>query len=320
MTGLAKQAMAQSAPGSEFPLPRFENLSTPWSEAAGITLKVLRLDQIDPLISGNKWYKLRYNLELAREQGHTRLLSFGGAWSNHLYALAAAGRRFGFETIGVLRSELIEPLNPVLNFVRAQGMHLHPLSRAEYRLKDRPEIIEELHARFGDFYLIPEGGCNQQGLRGCSGLAELFPQDGRHRIIALACGTGTTFAGLLAGFAEWPPGLRPQLLGVPVLKGGGYLEQRIRQLLLDNGSIDPGNWHLETDFHCGGYARTQPVLLEAMAEMQTASALPLEHVYTGKLFHALRELTRAGRIAAGSEVIAIHTGGIHASCVENFPT
>lgn len=294
-------------------------------KAAGVSLRMLRLDLIHPLISGNKWYKLRRNLDVATKQGQSTLLSFGGAWSNHLYALAAAGKAFGFKTIGVVRGELAQPLNPVLAFARQQGMTLHPVSRSDYRHKDTAEFQSHLHHQYGDFLSIPEGGGNVPGVLGCTAivdhLAWTAPPHQRH--LWLACGTGATMAGTLGGLAENPTN-ECHVSGVCVLKGGLFLVRQIADLISRSGLRDPGNWQIHVDDHCGGYAKTTPELLDFIMSFHSRTGIPLEHVYTGKLMFALYKGLAAGAISRGSEIIAIHTGGIHRResevIVVNIPT
>jgi len=299
-----------------FSIPRLDSVQTALTIKHNILLKVLRLDLINPLISGNKWYKLKYNLQLAQRQGHTRLLSFGGAWSNHLYALSAAAKVFNFESVGIVRGELPVPLNPVLEFALSQGMQLFPVTRADYRNKSNTDFLQKLHEHFGDFYLIPEGGSNNQGVQGCAELARNLQWESASvpRYVMLACGTGTTMAGLLAGLSADRADQRcVQVIGISVLKGGDFLSKDIKQFLSESSICDSGNWQLRTDFHCGGYARHTQNLLDFIDTFSTESAVPLEPVYTGKLFFALSNLIASGEIPAGSEVIVVHSGGIHKS-------
>jgi 1-aminocyclopropane-1-carboxylate deaminase len=205
----------------------------------GINLRIARLDQLHPLLSGNKWFKLRRNLQFAKSVGATTLLSFGGAYSNHIHALAAAGRLFDFRTIGVIRGEICGPLNPTLSFAEAQGMMLLPVSRTEYRQRHDPVYLDELQARFGErVYLIPEGGANLLGVQGCMDIAQLLADevsDLEGCEILLACGTGTTLAGLVAGLQKLY-GLQsmctgklamaaPRVRGFAVLKGADFLRK-----------------------------------------------------------------------------------------------
>ncbi|MDT8428209.1 MAG: pyridoxal-phosphate dependent enzyme [Pseudomonadales bacterium] len=282
-----------------------------------IRLQVLRLDQINPLVSGNKWFKLKYNLQQARTQGQQTLLSFGGAWSNHLYALAAAARAEGFNSIGVVRGELTDPLNPVLRCATDNGMLLHPVSRSSYRLKHTPTFLTELRQHYGDFYLVPEGGSNAAGLQGCTEIIDLIPWDElgqRKYCLVVACGTGTTLAGLLAGVLNRGLSAAVRLIGVPVLKGGAYLTANVQDSLLEYGfsakTLAKLDWFLADEFHGGGYARVRPELTRFMASFSAATTIPLEPVYTGKLFKAVCALMEQGRIDAKSEVIVIHSGGI----------
>ncbi|MES3008154.1 MAG: pyridoxal-phosphate dependent enzyme [Pseudomonadota bacterium] len=276
---------------------------------------MLRLDLLHPLIGGNKWYKLRLNLQAAKDQGYTKVLSFGGAYSNHLHALSAAGKLMGLDTIGVVRGESAQPLNATLTFARQQGMALHHVTRTDYRDKNSPVFIARLHEQFGDFYLIPEGGANVAGTQGCAEIARLlhWSASSTERIVALACGTGTTLAGLLLGRTE-----DYRVLGMAVLKGD-FLEHDVREMLQQCGSEDPGNWQISLEWHCGGYARVTPELLEFIHGFYQRTGIPLEPVYTGKLMMGLYHLLARGEFAPGSELIAVHTGGLQAF-LENIPT
>lgn len=211
-----------------------QEIHDPLLKRHGVRLLLKRADLVHPVISGNKWYKLKYNLLEARQQGVSTLLSFGGAYSNHIHALAGVGSEYGFKTIGVIRGEAHEPLNPTLRFAVAQGMVLHYLSRADYRLKQTPQLIEQLRQRFGDFYLIPEGGTNALAVQGCSEmLADV--REG-FDVVVCACGTGGTLAGLIAGL----DGER-RVLGIAVLKGAEFLRDEVRRLLEEHAQLS--DWH-----------------------------------------------------------------------------
>jgi 1-aminocyclopropane-1-carboxylate deaminase len=276
-----------------------QEIHDPALERAGVRLLVKRLDLTHPDISGNKWYKLKYNLRAAREQGHDTLLSFGGPWSNHIHALAAAGHEHGFRTIGVIRGDEPRALTPTLQFARDNGMMLRYLNRSDYRRKRSPEIVERLQDELGAFYLIPEGGSNASAVQGC---AEIVSQiDQPFDVLACACGTGGTLAGLVTGLN----GSR-RALGVAVLKGAGFLYDDIQALL----SADYDNWCINLDYHFGGYAKTTPELIEFMHCFEQRHAIPLEQVYTAKLFHALLDLAAKGEFARGTTVMALHSGGL----------
>ncbi|MDP2346701.1 MAG: pyridoxal-phosphate dependent enzyme [Gammaproteobacteria bacterium] len=300
-------------------MPLLDVIDDSVTRAAGVSLRMLRLDKVHPLLSGNKWYKLRLNLEAARHQGHTTVLSFGGAYSNHLHALAAAGNLFGFRTIGVVRGELTQPLNPTLAFCREQGMELHAISRTEYRSKTDGAFLAELTARFGDFFLVPEGGANTAGVLGCTDIVRFlqWSSHSRDRHVMLACGTGATLAGMLAGLT-----VPCQITGFSVLKGGEFLTHRVQEFLHECGAADPGQWQINTDWHFGGYGRVTNELLEFIRQFTRTTGIPLEPVYTGKMMFGLYSLLAQGGIASGSEIIAIHSGGLQGwnDNVVNIPT
>ncbi|MBT8145690.1 MAG: pyridoxal-phosphate dependent enzyme [Gammaproteobacteria bacterium] len=300
--------MFKSLPAS----PTLDSIDDAFLGRFGVRMDVLRLDRIHPLLNGNKWFKLRLNLQEALRQGHNRLLSFGGAYSNHLRALSAAARLAGMQSVGVVRGEIVEPLNPVLAFARQQGMELHAVSRSDYRHKYEPEFIDRLAERFGDFYLIPEGGSNRQGVEGCGEILDLLgpdlmAPDAGQTILAVACGTGATLAGLIRGAQERD--LAVECLGVAVLKGAGFLSKEVEKWL--EPANERANWQLHIDHHCGGYARSTPALLEFIDKFAKRTGIPLEPVYTGKLVYALYQLIERGEIAKGSRVIWLHTGGIY---------
>lgn len=276
---------------------------------------MLRLDLLHPQISGNKWFKLRLNLQAARERGYDTVLSFGGAYSNHLHALAAAGKMQGFKTIGVVRGEPVVPINATLAFAREHGMELYHVTRADYRNKSDPAFLASLQERFGKFFLIPEGGANIAGVQGCADIAGLLhwsapaaatASSRSERVVALACGTGTTLAGLLLGRKE-----DFRILGVSALKGD-FLENDVRKALQNCGVADPGNWRITSEWHGGGFARFSPELLDFIQDFRRRTGIPLEPVYTGKLLLGLYRMMERGEFPRGTEIIAIHTGGLQA--------
>lgn len=293
--------------------PPIERLECQFLRQAGVTMRVLRLDKIHPLLSGNKWFKLKYNLLEFQHRRELPVLSFGGAYSNHLHALAAAGKLLGLRTIGMVRGEMPHPLNSVLNFAAEQGMRLVPLSRSDYRRKQDPDFLAELRVRFGEFHLLPEGGSNALALRGCEEIAPLlhWRDEGARRLAALCCGTGTTMAGLIGGLGKIDADSAPNVLGVSVLKGEGYLQEEIQKQLQASDYKSSIEWSVDDGHHCGGYARSNVSLQTFLEEFAGISSLPLELVYTGKLFYALFDLIERGVISSGTEVVAIHTGGIH---------
>lgn len=276
----------------------------------GIELYIKRDDLIDTHISGNKWRKLKYNLVAAKKQGHHKLLTFGGAYSNHIYATAAAGSRWGFDTIGVIRGEAHQPLNPTLGFAKHCGMTLYYLDRTRYRQKDNAELLAELQHQFGDFYLLPEGGTNPLALRGCGEIvAELLQQTGgAFDMVTTACGTG----GTLAGIANHLP-TGKTALGFPVLKNGDFLADNIRALL---GATDRHNWQLYSGYHCGGYAKCPSWLENFMDTFTARHGITLDPIYTAKLFYGLYDLVTQQAFPPGTRIVALHTGGLQ-GCKSN---
>ncbi|HSC66088.1 MAG TPA: pyridoxal-phosphate dependent enzyme [Cellvibrio sp.] len=277
-------------------------------EDYGVELLVRRDDLVDPELSGNKFYKLFFNLCEARAKGYTRLLSFGGAYSNHLHALAAAGNRYGFTTLGVVRGERPVRLSPTLCDVEAWGMQLIFVGRSDYRNKSESELIANLRDRFGDFYIIPEGGANLAGARGMQVLGQALEQqlNGAYTAVCIASGTGTSLAGLAAGI----PSAKPAL-GFSVLKGDGDLGAIIAATYGELRAADDANWRLISGFHAGGYGQRHPeYLLEFWRSFEHNTGIPLDPVYTLKLFWGIVSLVRQGYWPRGSRIVAIHSGGL----------
>ncbi|MFD4480803.1 1-aminocyclopropane-1-carboxylate deaminase/D-cysteine desulfhydrase [Streptomyces sp. NPDC058471] len=282
----------------------------------GVTLTLKRDDLIHPDLPGNKYRKLFLNLDAAVAAGHTTLLTFGGAYSNHLRATAAAGRLLGLRTIGIVRGDELagRPLNPSLTRCAADGMRLHFVDRTTYRRKTDPEVLAALLRTTGaeDPYVIPEGGSNSLAVRGCTALGEELR--GRTHTAAVACGTGGTLAGMAAGLA---PGQRA--LGIPVLKGG-FLGPEIRALQERAFGAPTANWHLDERFHFGGYARTSPELSAFADDFEDRHGLPVERVYVAKLLYALTALSEEGAFPPGAEVTAVITATEPATATDQSST
>jgi 1-aminocyclopropane-1-carboxylate deaminase len=265
---------------------------------AGLRLYLKRDDLIHPDVPGNKWRKLKYNLEAARAEGQDRLLTFGGAYSGHIRATAAAGYYCGFATEGVIRGEEHLPLNPSLARAVSLGMRLSYLDRTTYRAKTSPLVLQALRQRFGSFYLLPEGGTNAHAIRGC---AEIAPEiDRRFDLICCPCGTGGTLAGLASSLGQ-----DQRALGFAVLKGAQFLEGQVAGLL---GPADRANWSIEHGFHFGGYARSRPALEQFMADFLARHGLALDWVYTAKMMYGIFALAERGAFPAGTTIVALITG------------
>lgn len=255
---------------------------------------------------GNKWRKLQYNLLEAHRQNLSTLLTFGGAYSNHLAAVAQAGQTFDFQTVGIIRGEAHEPLNPTLAFCKQHGMHLHYLDRESYRYKHEPAFAEKLRKQFGEFYLLPEGGTNLLALQGCQEIVSEIEQQFSEKLpdfIAVSCGTGGTLAGIILELAG-----RSRALGFSALKGD-FLNQEVSQLLETSGKTY-SNWQIQTDYHFGGYAKFTPELIEFINQFKAKYGIPLDPVYTGKLFFGLFDLIQKDFFPPGSSIVAMHTGGL----------
>lgn len=285
------------------PTPPLHTLRLDWLAEAGVELAVLRLDLIDAELSGNKWYKLRPHLELAARAGKAGVMTLGGAHSNHLHAVAAAGARFGFATVGLLRGEPCD--TPTVRDLQAFGMQLHWLGYGGYRARHRADFWQPWLDRYPELQPVPEGGGGRPGALGCVELVELARRqlpglgwDDYHGWW-LAAGTGTTLAGLVMG--EAGQRLVHGALAVPQDHG---VERRLAEL-----GVAPGHFRLHAASR-GGFARTDEQLLTFMAGVEQAAGLPLEPLYTAKALLALREQVEAGAIRSGTRLIFVHTGGL----------
>ncbi|MBL7839040.1 MAG: 1-aminocyclopropane-1-carboxylate deaminase/D-cysteine desulfhydrase [Cyclobacteriaceae bacterium] len=269
---------------------------------AGVRLLIKREDLNHPLVSGNKWWKLKHNLAEARTQNKKTLLTFGGAYSNHIYATAAAAAELGFKSIGIIRGEETLPLNSTLSFAKQRGMSLHYVSRELYRSKTSSQFIEELEQLFGDFYLIPEGGTNVLAVKGATEFAQTLNMDFDY--ICCPVGTGGTLAGLIEELPE------KKVIGFSVLKGGEFLTEDIQAL-----TSVKGNWSVMTDYHFGGYAKTNSALEQFIRTFEAKHAILLDRVYTGKMMAGIFDLIQKRHFVKGNTILAIHTGGLQGKSV-----
>jgi 1-aminocyclopropane-1-carboxylate deaminase len=279
-----------------------QELSHPLWKDKGIHLAIKRLDQVHELASGNKFFKLKYNIEQAKKEGKKALLTFGGAFSNHIYATAAAANSEGFESIGIIRGEETFPINPTLKSAMEKGMLVHYVSRETYRKKNETEFLKQLRADFGDFYLIPEGGTNSYAIQGTSEI--LQETDSLFTHIGTSIGTGGTFVGLAASMNT-----NQTLLGFSSLKGE-FIHSEIASLL-KNSLIHPkGPFTIMDDYHFGGYGKFNPELLDYIRWFYDEFGIPLDPVYTGKMMMGLMDLIKNDYFRPGSNILALHTGGL----------
>lgn len=281
----------------------------------GIALLVRRDDLIDSHQSGNKLYKLFYNFMAAKQRGVAQVLSFGGAWSNHLYALAAAGFELGIKTIGVVRGERPAVLSPTLQNAEAWGMTLCFISREDYREKDNEEFLANLRNTYGDFHAIPEGGANEAGTLGASVIGWAIEQQlrGDYSHVCVPCGTGSTLAGIAASLPA-----DKIALGFSVLKGEGGLGANIGQankrclhdLYMSETPVG-AKWRLISGYHAGGYARKLPKEVgDFWQSFEAETGLLLDPVYSLKMFWGIVQLAQQDYWARGTRMVAVHTGGL----------
>ena len=267
-----------------------------------IELWIKRDDLLHPIISGNKWRKLKYILNHALYLQANCLVSMGGVYSNHLHALAFAGKQLGLKTLGIIRGEPPLQINPTLHDLHTWGMELRFVSRSDYRLLRNYKQHDSLPGLAPGQYWLPEGGANHLALTGIAETLTEITIDFDHLITA--CGTGTTLAGLIA---HAPASSR--ILGVAALKGANFLTQDVQQLLNATGETS-NNWEIALNYHFGGFAKTTSVLLEFIQTFQNQHGIPLEPVYTGKTLFAIFDLLRRGYFKPGHRIIVLHTGGL----------
>ncbi|MDR0224385.1 MAG: pyridoxal-phosphate dependent enzyme [Myroides odoratus] len=265
----------------------------------GIELFIRREDLLHPEVSGNKFRKLKYNMEAAVSEGHRQVLTFGGAYSNHIAATAAAGRIVGMQTIGVIRGEEIQENyreNPTLKKAEEDGMRFKFVTRTEYRTKDSTAFLTKLAEEFGDFYLVPEGGTNEKAIKGTEEI--LKEEDGIYDYVCCAVGTGGTIAGIInRSFSH------QQIIGFPALKGD-FLMLEIKKY------VSKENWRLETAYHFGGYAKYNADLLKFIRHFERDTGILLDPIYTGKLLFGIFDLIEQNQFKKDSKILAIHTGGL----------
>ncbi|MEQ8418163.1 MAG: pyridoxal-phosphate dependent enzyme [Imperialibacter sp.] len=283
------------------PVPEIE-MKAPFIEKAGVRLIVRREDLNHPHISGNKYWKLKYNLLEADKLGHHTVLTFGGAFSNHIAATAAACKAVGLKSIGIIRGEDADLSNPTLAQALKNGMALHRISRTKYKEKELPSFADEMRTLFGDFFLIPEGGTNHLAIQGASEMVNRI--DTPYDYLALPVGTGGTMAGCI----DCLKGKR-QIIGFSALKGN-FLTEEIIALQRQHSLSAFGNWDMINNYHFGGYGKVKDDLIVFVKAFEDEFAIPLEPVYTGKMMFGLLEMIKNAYFRKGSVIYTIHTGGL----------
>lgn len=281
-------------------IPVIETQKVPISYPHGITLYIKREDKTHVHVSGNKYRKLKYNLLEASQKGYKQLITFGGAYSNHIAATAYAGKIAGIETIGVIRGDELAsavPHNPTLSFAKECGMRFHFVSRERFRLKHTEAFKEELANLFGPYYYVPEGGTNALAIKGTEEI--LTPEDTDYDFITTAVGTGGTIAGLINSALP-----HQKVLGFPALCGK-FLEEEIKKWI--HGS---DHWQLIHDYNLGGYAKVNESFIRFLNDFFRQTRIPLDPVYTGKMIYGVTCLIEKGFFPENSKILAIHTGGL----------
>lgn len=292
---------------SEF--AELQKLDDPVFRSAGVHCSVLRLDTFSSFANGNKFFKLKQNILQAKAQGFNKILSFGGAYSNHIHALALAGRHFGISTVGVIRGDDLSVMNATLTDATAAGMDLHFISREDYKHRHDAKFLDFIRRQYPDCFIVPEGGSNMLGVQGCMEIIDHIYSHGVSRadLIVVPCGTAATLAGIAASCEAGE-----RVLGFSVLKNAQYLDSEVDKYFSDLSLASRDNWTISHDYHCGGYARLSAELVSFIDDFQQRHAIPIEPVYSGKMFFGLYQMLQAPQhpIAAGTHVVAIHTGGL----------
>ena len=273
-----------------------QEISQPLLKEKEIQLFIKRIDLISPFVSGNKYYKLKYNLLESEKQNRKIILTFGGAYSNHIAATAFAANEKGFKSIGIIRGEETLPLNDTLIFAKLNGMELHYVTRQEYRKKHTDNFIQKLKDKFGDFYLIPEGGTNKLALKGTQ---EILDKNDTQNFICTAIGTGGSISGIVNSSYN-----HQKVIGFPATKGSEMLENDIRSW------TNKQNWKLINDYHFGGYAKISEELTNFIMNFYDKNNIPLDAIYTGKMMFGILDLIKKDYFPKGSSILAIHTGGL----------
>ena len=278
-------------------IPPLQELSDSVLIQKGLRLFILREDLIHPFISGNKWRKLYYNIQEAKLKDVETLITFGGAYSNHIAATASAGKEFGFKTLGFIRGEEQLPLNSTLTYAKSCGMEFRYLSRTEYRLKEEAEFLNSLLENEKAYYLIPEGGTNDLAVKGCEEIvADL---NINFDYVCCAVGTGGTISGIINSLKS-----HQKAIGFPALKGGGFLKDEIAKYATNS------QWELNLDYHFGGYAKVKTELIDFMNSFKANHQIPLDPVYTAKMLFGTWDLIEKDYFRVGSTIIVVHTGGL----------
>lgn len=269
-------------------------------EFEGMSMTVKREDLLHPVISGNKYRKLKYNLLEAKRLQKNTLLTFGGAYSNHIAAVAGAGKEYGFKTIGIIRGEELKDKiadNHTLSYAQECGMQFEFISRQAYRNKNEDIYLETLQEKYYDCYILPEGGTNELAIKGCEEI--LKDEDSQFDMICVPVGTGGTLAGLINSAAK-----HQKIIGFSALKGNFIIDE-VKSL-----TAKRENWQINTDYHFGGYGKINADLITFINQFKARTGIPLDPIYTGKMFYGIVDLFKKKHLEKEDKILVIHTGGL----------
>ncbi len=268
-----------------------------------VNVLMKRIDLVHSVISGNKWYKMKYNIVEMKKLGIKTMLTFGGAYSNHIHAAAHAGKIFGFKTIGLIRGEEHIRLNSTLQAAVDDGMELQYVDRTTFRKRETEEFLKSIRERFGNVYILPVGGTNKIALKGCKEIVEQIEVD--YDYICSASGSGGTFAGIIVGLNGNKRGI-----AFPALKGGEFLEDVISDLVSEYTGKTFSNWQLNTDYHFNGFGKLSKELIDFTHEFNELNGFELDYIYTNKMMFGIADLIKRKFFKSGETIVAIHSGGL----------
>jgi len=283
-------------------------IKNPLLDEKNIEVSVLRDDLNHPIIQGNKFWKLKYNISNAQKKGNSTILTFGGAYSNHILAVAQAGKEFGFKTIGIIRGEENLPLNFTLKTATELGMQLHYIDRTTYKIKHTQDFKDYLRNIYGAFYLIPEGGTNYYAVNGCM---EIIKDSSLYDYVCCPIGTGGTISGITIANKN-----QSKVIGFPALKNGDFLKDevhsQINSVTQDEELTDilMESFSLQTDYHFGGYAKINDELINFVREFNSIHGFKWDLIYNGKMAFGVFDLIKKNHFPKGSKILLVHTGGL----------
>jgi 1-aminocyclopropane-1-carboxylate deaminase len=281
--------------------PFIQQLDESWFRLYVRNVSMLRLDVIHPVVSGNKWYKLKQNIQHALDNGYKTIITFGGPFSNHLIATAAATQAFGIKAIGIVRGQYAQSeLTPTLSDCVQLGIELQFVSREEYAKKEDTVWLQQLYSKYDKPFIIPEGGANELGRLGAEDIAQYIPKQFTH--VCVSVGTGTTLIGIRNALPT-----TQQVWGYAPMRNGSYLSDEIAQHLTSQKNVA---WQLFSDWHFGGFGKWNDELLTFMDSFNKTNHITLDKVYTAKMMYGIQQQLQQNIFPGDAEILCIHTGGL----------